>query len=178
MARSPCSPSIATCRPEPRYDERTQHRAGIVRRDDRRRGPARRLDRARAPRDLRARRRRARWRPRPRGRSSSQRRPRRGGVPRRAPPRRDRPPHRRAARAARVSPALRWLRRWGISFASPAGGIAPLFVFRRGLPHVAWIIGYLLLLWLLFALVTQMRQPPHPPVAPAMGSTVHTLYHA
>jgi len=43
-----------------------------------------------------------------------------------------------------VSPALRWLRRWGISFASLGGGLATLFVFRRGLPHVAWIIGYLL----------------------------------
>ena len=56
-----------------------------------------------------------------------------------------------------MSPALRWLRRWGISFASLTGGIFTLFVFRRGLPHVAWIIGYLLILWLLFALITQVR---------------------
>jgi hypothetical protein len=76
-----------------------------------------------------------------------------------------------------VSAALRWLRRWGISFASLGGGIATLFVFRRGLPHVAWIIGYLLLLWLLFALVTQMRPSPHPIVATAMDYTVQTLYH-
>jgi hypothetical protein len=76
-----------------------------------------------------------------------------------------------------VSPALRWLRRWGISFASLGGGVLTLFVFRRGLPHVAWIIGYLLLLWLLFALVTQTRQPPRPIVATAMDYTVQTLYH-
>ena len=76
-----------------------------------------------------------------------------------------------------MSPALRWLRRWGISFASLGGGILTLFVFRRGLPHVAWIIGYLLLLWLLWALVTQMRSTPHPLVATAMDYTVQTLYH-
>jgi hypothetical protein len=76
-----------------------------------------------------------------------------------------------------VRPALRWLRRWGISFASLGGGILTLFVFRRGLPHVAWIIGYLLLLWLLWALITQMRSSPHPLVATAMDYTVQTLYH-
>ena len=59
-----------------------------------------------------------------------------------------------------MSVTLRWLRRWGISFASLAGGILTLFVFRRGLPHVAWIIGYLLLLWLLFALLF-LWQLPH-----------------
>ena len=74
-------------------------------------------------------------------------------------------------------PSLRWLRRWGISFASLGGGILTLFVFRRGLPHVAWIIGYLLLLWLLFALITQMRQPARRLVATAMDYTVQTLYH-
>jgi hypothetical protein len=38
-------------------------------------------------------------------------------------------------------------------------GVATLFVFRRGLPHVGWIVGYLLLLGLLFAFITEMRQP-------------------
>src|SRR5262249_24723359 len=33
------------------------------------------------------------------------------------------------------------------------------FFFRRGLPHVAYLVGYLLLLWLLFALLVAMRQP-------------------
>jgi hypothetical protein len=33
-----------------------------------------------------------------------------------------------------------------------------LLVFRRGLPHVAWIIGYLILLWLLAALLAQFRE--------------------
>jgi hypothetical protein len=36
-------------------------------------------------------------------------------------------------------------------------GFATLFVFRRGLPHVGWIAGYLLLL--LFAFMTELRQP-------------------
>jgi len=83
-----------------------------------------------------------------------------------------------------VTGALRWLRRWGISFASLGGGIVTLFVFRRGLPNVAWIIGYLLLLWLLFALLTQARQSlerserrTHRLVATAVDYTVQTLYH-
>jgi hypothetical protein len=83
-----------------------------------------------------------------------------------------------------VSATLRWLRRWGISFASLAGGLLTLFVFRRGLPHVAWIIGYLLLLWLLFALLAQVRQAleiserrAHRRVATAVDYTVQTLYH-
>jgi len=75
-----------------------------------------------------------------------------------------------------VSPALRWLRRWGISFASLTGGLLTLFVFRRGLPHVAWIIGYLLILWLLFALLAQARQA-HRFVRTAVDYTVQTLYH-
>ena len=79
---------------------------------------------------------------------------------------------------------LRWLRRWGISFASLAGGLLALFVFRRGLPHVAWIIGYLLLLWLLFALLTQVSQSLAASerrrdrlVVTAVDYTVQTLYH-
>jgi len=31
-------------------------------------------------------------------------------------------------------------------------------VFRRGLPHVGWIIGYLILLWLLAAMLAQFRE--------------------
>jgi len=50
-----------------------------------------------------------------------------------------------------------WLRRWGISIASFVGGLLALFVFRRGLPHVAWIVGYLLLLWLLVTVLVQVR---------------------
>lgn len=32
-------------------------------------------------------------------------------------------------------------------------------MFRRGLPHVGWIVGYILLLWLLVTLLTELRQP-------------------
>lgn len=42
---------------------------------------------------------------------------------------------------------------------------------------MAWIIGYLLVLWLLFALLTQARQVLHRFVATAVDYTVQTLYH-
>ena len=35
-----------------------------------------------------------------------------------------------------------FLTRWGISVASLASGVATLVVFRRGLPHVGWIVGF------------------------------------
>ncbi len=77
-----------------------------------------------------------------------------------------------------------WLRRWGISFASFAGGLLTLFVFRRGLPHVAWIVGYLLLLWLLVAIMVQVRDTleasarrAHRLVLTATNYTIQTLYH-
>ena len=47
--------------------------------------------------------------------------------------------------------------RWGISLASLASGLVTLFIFRRGVPHVGWIIGYVVVLWLLFAVLGQMR---------------------
>ncbi len=52
---------------------------------------------------------------------------------------------------------LRWADKWGVSVASLAGGLLALFVFRRGLPHAGWIIGYLILFWLLFALLIRLR---------------------
>jgi hypothetical protein len=76
-----------------------------------------------------------------------------------------------------VSRALRWLRRWGISFASLGGGILTLFVFRRGLPNVAWIIGYLLILWLLFSLITKVRDAAHRLVTTTVDYTIQTLNH-
>ncbi len=77
-----------------------------------------------------------------------------------------------------------WLRRWGISIASLVGGVLTLFVFRRGLPHVGWIVGYLLLLWLLVAVLVQARDTlqasdkrAHRLVLTATEYTVQTLYH-
>ena len=58
-------------------------------------------------------------------------------------------------------PIVGWLGGWPISIMSLVLGLAALFVFRRGLPHVAWIVGYLLLLWLLFVLITELRAPLH-----------------
>ena len=77
-----------------------------------------------------------------------------------------------------------WLRRWGISFASLAGGLLTLFVFRRGLPRVSWIVGYLLLLWLLVAMLVEVRDTlaasdkrTHRLVLTATEYTIQTLYH-
>lgn len=83
-----------------------------------------------------------------------------------------------------MNPALRWLRRWGISVASFIGGLLTVFVFRRELAHVPVIVGYLLLLWLLFALLAQVRQAleasarrVHRFVVTAADYTIQTLYH-
>jgi hypothetical protein len=76
---------------------------------------------------------------------------------------------------------MSWLRRWGISIASLGLGLATLFVFRRGLPHVGWIVGYLLLLWLVFAVLAEIRAPLEQRgqgfVVGAAEYTIQTLYH-
>jgi hypothetical protein len=73
------------------------------------------------------------------------------------------------------------LRRWGISVASLASGFATLVIFRRGVPHVGWIIGYVVVLWLLFLVLSQAREAllargRHLVVA-AGDYTIQTLYH-
>lgn len=79
---------------------------------------------------------------------------------------------------------LEFIRRWGISIASLVGGLLTLFVFRRGLPHVGLIVGYIVLLWLLFAILTQIRQALEGSgkrslrfVVTAFDYTIQTLYH-
>jgi hypothetical protein len=83
-----------------------------------------------------------------------------------------------------VTGLLAWLRRWGISLASLAGGLLTLFVFRRGLPNVSVIVGYLLLLWLLVAVLVQARDTLAASerrsarlVLTATEYTIQTLYH-
>jgi len=83
-----------------------------------------------------------------------------------------------------VSGALDWLRRWGISIWSLVGGVFTLFVLRRGLPNVALIVGYLLLLWLLVAVLVQVRgtleaseHRAHRLVLTATEYSIQTLYH-
>jgi hypothetical protein len=81
-----------------------------------------------------------------------------------------------------VSPAVVWLRRWGISLASLVGGLLTLFVFRRELPHARWIIGYLLLLWLLVVFSVQAREGFQATragrlVLGAADYTIQSLYH-
>jgi MFS family permease len=83
-----------------------------------------------------------------------------------------------------VRSLVAWLWRWGISIASLVGGLLTLFVFRRGLPHVGWIVGSLLLLWLLVTVLVQARDTlqaserrAHRLVLTATEYTVQTLYH-
>jgi hypothetical protein len=83
-----------------------------------------------------------------------------------------------------VATTLAFVRVWGISIASAVGGILTLFVFRRGLPHVSVIVGYLLLLWILVAVLVQARDTlaaserlTHRLVLTATEYTVQTLYH-
>ena len=74
-----------------------------------------------------------------------------------------------------------FLRRWGISLASLASGFVTLVIFRRGVPHVSWIIGYVVVVWLLFAVLSQTREAllasgRH--LVVAVGDyTIQTLYH-
>lgn len=76
---------------------------------------------------------------------------------------------------------LPWVRKWGVSIASFIGGLLTLFVFRREVTHARWIIGNLLLIWLLFAVLTQMRQTleakGHRFVITAVDYLIQTLYH-
>ena len=83
-----------------------------------------------------------------------------------------------------MSQLVPFLRRWGISLASLIGGLLTLFVFRRGLPRVSLIVGYLLLLWLLVALLVQVRETLSGSerrisrfVLTATEYTIQTLYH-
>ena len=83
-----------------------------------------------------------------------------------------------------MSRLVPFLRRWGISIYSFVGGVLALFVFRRGLPHVSLIVGYLLLLWLLVAVLVQVRDALRASerraahlVLTATEYTVQTLYH-
>jgi hypothetical protein len=74
-----------------------------------------------------------------------------------------------------------FLRRWGVSLASLASGVATLVVFRRGVPHVGWIVGYVVMLWLLFLVLGQARAAllarGHRFVVTAGDYTIQTLYH-
>lgn len=74
-----------------------------------------------------------------------------------------------------------FVRRWGISLASLASGFATLVVFRRGVPHVGWIVGYIVVLWLLVAVLGQTRDAllarGRRLVVVAGDYTIQTLYH-
>jgi hypothetical protein len=74
-----------------------------------------------------------------------------------------------------------FLGRWAISVFSLGGGLAALFVFRRGVPHVGWIVGYVVMLWLLFAVLAQLRARLEARgrrlVVVAADYSIQTLYH-
>lgn len=97
------------------------------------------------------------------------------------PPRPHSPPLQLADAPAPRRTWLGWLKRWGISVLSLGLGVATIFVFRRGLPHVGWIVGYLLLLWLLFAFITELRQPlerhGRRRIVGAADYAIQSLYH-
>jgi len=97
------------------------------------------------------------------------------------PPRRQPQSLHPADAPARRRTWLDWLKRWGISVFSLGLGLATLFVFRRGLPHVGWIVGYLLLLVLLVAAVTELRQPLERRggrrILSAADYAIQSLYH-
>jgi len=83
-----------------------------------------------------------------------------------------------------VSGLAPFIRQWGISLASLVGGLLTLFVFRHELSHVRWIVGYVLLLWLLFALITQVRRTLEGSerraarlVVTGVDYTIQSLYH-
>lgn len=68
-----------------------------------------------------------------------------------------------------------------MSAGSLVAGLVTLFVFRRGLPHVGWIVGYLILLWFLFTVFTHFRQSLEVRgrrlVITAADYTIQTLCH-
>jgi hypothetical protein len=93
------------------------------------------------------------------------------------------PSLRRRARGA-AGPPGGWraaLRRWGVSIASLVSGVVTLLVFRRGVPHVGWIVGYLVACWLLFTALSQARDAllarGRHLVVVAGDYTIQTLYH-
>jgi hypothetical protein len=86
--------------------------------------------------------------------------------------------------STRLAATIAFARVWGISIASAVGGLLTLFVFRRGLPHVSLIVGYVLLLWILVAVLVQTRgvlavseRKTHRFMLAATEYTVQTLYH-
>ena len=78
-------------------------------------------------------------------------------------------------------PRLHWLGTWGISLGSLVLGLLTLFVFRRGLPHVGWVAGYLLLLWFLFAALAELeatlREQGRDRLVGAGAYAIQSLYH-
>jgi hypothetical protein len=78
-------------------------------------------------------------------------------------------------------PWLRVAAHWSVSVGSLASGVVALLVFRRGLPDASVLIGYLLLLWLVFVLLTQVRAPLEARgrrlVLGAVDYTMQTLEH-
>jgi hypothetical protein len=68
-----------------------------------------------------------------------------------------------------------------VSLASLVSGVLTLVVFRRGVPHVGWIVGYVVVHWLLVLVLGQARAAllarGRRLVVAAGDYTIQTLYH-
>jgi hypothetical protein len=87
----------------------------------------------------------------------------------------------RCQRWHRAAPGIRWVKTWGISACSILSGLGALFVFRRGLSYFPWIVGSLLLVWLVGVVFADARAgwaSRAPRVVPFLVDyTVQTLLH-
>lgn len=87
-------------------------------------------------------------------------------------------------RRGRNNPLVPFFRRWGGSIASSVGGLLTLLVFRHGVAHVRWIVGYLLLAWIISAMVVQIHRAivaaerrVHRLVIAAADYAIQSLHH-
>jgi uncharacterized membrane protein YvlD (DUF360 family) len=85
------------------------------------------------------------------------------------------------ARLIAGAPQIWAVGQWFVSLWSLVLGLLTLLVFRRGLPNVGWIVGYLLLVWLVFAALTELRarleERGRRFVVGASEYAIQTLYH-
>ncbi len=84
----------------------------------------------------------------------------------------------------RNNPLVPFLRRWGGSIASVIGGVLTLLVFRHEVDHVRWIVGYLLLAWIISAIIAQVHRAivaaerrVHPLFVAAADYAIQSLHH-
>jgi len=84
----------------------------------------------------------------------------------------------------RNNPLIPFVRRWGVSIASLVGGVLTLAVFRHEVQHVRWLVGYLLLAWIISALAVNVHRTVmaaerrvHRLVVAAADYAIQSLHH-